>query len=129
MFLKEPLPAVGISLGVDRLIAALLELSLVAPRKTAADVFVALFDAEGYAEHVKIAGILRAHGLRAELSLAPDKLGKQFKLAERKGYRHVLISGPDERARGLVNVKDLAGGSQETLALADIAQWAPRFAL
>ena len=129
MFLKESLPAVGISLGVDRLMAALLELSLITPRKTAADVFIALFDPEGYPEHVKLARLLRAHSLRSELSLAPDKLGKQFKLAERKGYRFVMLAGPDERARGEVNVKDLTTGEQTTLALADIAEWAPRFAL
>jgi len=129
MFLRDPLPAVGISLGVDRLIAALLELSLVTPRKTAADVFVALFEEEGYAEHVKLAAELRAHGVRAELSLSPGKLGKQFKLAERKGYRYVMLAGPDERARRVVNVKDLVDGGQETLALADVAEWAPRFAL
>lgn len=127
MFLKESLPAVGISLGVDRLLAALLELSLITPRKTAADVFVALFDPEGYAEHVKLARVLREHGLRSELSLAPDKLGKQFKLAERKGYRYVMLAGPDERARGVVNVKDLGTGEQTVLALAEVAEWAPRF--
>ncbi|TNF29505.1 MAG: histidine--tRNA ligase [Deltaproteobacteria bacterium] len=129
MFLKQSLPAVGISLGVDRLLAALLELELIPPRKTAADVFIALFDEEGYAEHVKLARVLREHGLRSELSLSPAKLGKQFKLAERKGYRFIMLAGPDERAAGIVNIKDLASGEQSRLALADVAEWASRFAL
>jgi len=129
MFLKRSLPAVGISLGVDRLLAALLELELITPRKTAADVFVALFDADGYAEHVKLARAMREHGLRSELSLSPGKLGKQFKLAERKGYRYVMLAGPDERAAGVVNIKDLATGEQTQLAVAEVAEWAPRFAL
>lgn len=129
VFLKESLPAVGISLGVDRLIAALLDLGLVAPRKTAADVFIALFDAADYADNVRLATALRRVGLRSELALSPDRLGKQFKLAERKGYRHVLLAGAAEHARGEVQVKELGAGGQETYAVADAAEWASRLAL
>jgi histidyl-tRNA synthetase len=128
-FSKTMVPAVGISLGVDRLVSALLELGLMAERPTPAHVFIALFDQADYAPNMLLAARLREFGVKSELSLKPAKLGKQFKLAERKGHRFVLLAGADEHARGEVQAKDLSTGEQRTLALSDMAEWGPEFAL
>ncbi len=129
MFMKQSVPAVGISLGVDRLISALVDLDAVIPRKTAADVYVLLFAAEDYGPNLKLARTLRAAGLGSELALKPARIGKQFRLAQRKGYRYVALHGESERADGVVVIKDLDSGEQQRLAIAQASEWAPRFAL
>ena len=55
-----------------------------------------------------------------EVSLKAGRLGKQFRYAERKGYRWVLFAGPDEVAAGLVALKDLQDGSQRTLSFSEV---------
>ena len=50
-------------------------------QSAAADVLVTLFDEEGVADALRLAGELRAAGLRVEVYPEADKLGKQFKYA------------------------------------------------
>ena len=121
MFLKQSAPAVGISVGVDRLLALLTEMGLIGGRSGVADIFAVLFDAESYGAVQRAAQGLRDAGLKVEVSLKPAKLGKQFRYAERKGYRWVLIASGDDLSRGEVGLKDLSSGEQETLSLDEIA--------
>lgn len=121
MFLKQSIPAVGISLGIDRLVALLTDLGLVTPRAGTADAFVALFDGASHGPMNGLARGLRGLGLKIEVSLRAGKLGKQFRFAERKGYRYVLFAGPDERADGRVTVKDLETGEQVTVGSEEVA--------
>jgi len=45
--------------------------------------------------------------------LNPDqKFGKQISLAEKKGFKHILICGPDELTKGIVSLKNLELRSQ-----------------
>src|SRR6266481_8648882 len=55
---------------------------------------------------------LRDAGLRAEYALGPQAVGRQLKLADARNARLAVVIGPDDRARGEVMVKDLAGKSQ-----------------
>ena len=122
MFLKKgAVPAVGISLGIDRLVALLTDLGLVTARSGVADVFIALFDDDSFADMAALARRLRAAGVKVETSLKAGRLGKQFRYAERKGYRYVVFAGPEERAARQVSLKDLETGQQDTVALEDVA--------
>lgn len=65
---------------------------------------------------------LRSHGFHCEVSLPPgQKLGKQLKLADRRGIDQVLILGGNELAQGAVTLKRLQSGTQELVPLADVA--------
>jgi histidyl-tRNA synthetase len=124
MFSGESVPAVGISLGVDRLLAGLMELGLVSSAGSEPDVFVAVYDEGtcGFAQ--RIAQRLRADGLRAQLHLAVgQKIAKQFKAAAKVGARFVVVAGPDEAARGEASVKDMRDGVQVALPVAEIAAY------
>lgn len=126
MFSGRPTPAVGISLGVDRLLAALTELGLITSREASADAYFCLFDAADYAHVAAVANRLRSHGVGVEVSLKAAKLGKQLQAAARRGYRYALLQGADERSQGTIVVKDLEQGTQEARPLAEMESWAPR---
>jgi histidyl-tRNA synthetase len=118
----EEIPAVGISLGIDRLAAGLLELKLLPEsRGGVAEVVVATFDAERAPAAHRAAASIRAGGVACELYPALAKLGKQFKYAERRGARWVVVVGPDEEARGEAQVKDMTKGKQEPVKLEMLA--------
>ncbi len=59
-----------------------------------------------------LAARLRRAGINAEQILAPIRLGKQFRFADRKGIPYVVILGPDELGAGQVVVKNLETGEQ-----------------
>jgi histidyl-tRNA synthetase len=114
-YTKQALPGVGASLGLDRLLAAMEALDLVPKTATPAPVLVAQFDAARYGDYQRIARTLRSAGVGAEVYPEAKKLGKQLEYAEKKGFRVALIAGPDEFAKGVWKVKDLA--KREELAL------------
>ena len=117
VFTGKDMPAVGISVGLDRLLAAMQELGKLGDTEAAADVFVTVFDDEGRPEATALAAKLRGAGLAVELSFAAGKLGKQFKQADRLGAKVALVCGPEEREKGTVAVKSLATKGQEVVSL------------
>ncbi|HAN30029.1 MAG TPA: histidine--tRNA ligase, partial [Myxococcales bacterium] len=121
MFAKQQMPAVGISLGLDRLLAALKELGLVEQAHHGADVFVAVFNPSTRVDASSVAAELRTAGVDTEVSTVEGKLAKQFKRADKRGCRIVVIVGPDERKTDQVVIKDLRGGGQHKVARQDFA--------
>ncbi|HEY8000278.1 MAG TPA: His/Gly/Thr/Pro-type tRNA ligase C-terminal domain-containing protein, partial [Pseudolabrys sp.] len=61
----------------------------------------------------KLAADLRKAGIRAELYLGNPKhgIGQQLKYADRRGSPCAVIQGPDEKAKGEVQLRDLIAGS------------------
>lgn len=121
MFGGESIPAVGISLGVDRLFYGLQELKLVREQASPTQVLVTVFDEGTRAQAYQVAATLRAAGVRAEVFLGAGKLKKQFQYADRKQIPFAVVAGPDELARGEVTLKDLKSGTQSTLAIGALA--------
>ncbi len=63
---------------------------------------------------------LRAAGMRAEMAYRGN-LRRRMERANRIGARAAVILGEDDLAQGVAQVKNLATGEQEAVALADIA--------
>ncbi len=104
----QPVPAVGASIGVDRLLAAMREVGKIEERASTAEVLVVTPFKELLGEYVKIATELRGAGINTELYLGkPGGLGKQLKYADRKGIPLAVIAGPEELERGELSVKNL----------------------
>jgi histidyl-tRNA synthetase len=108
LYTKQSLPGVGASLGLDRLLAALEELELLKGTATPAPVLVVQFTAERIGDYQRMARLLRAAGIGAEVFPDAKKLGQQFQYAEKRGHKLALIAGPDDFAKGTWNIKDLA---------------------
>jgi histidyl-tRNA synthetase len=121
LFTKQHLPGIGASLGLDRLLAAMEELGMVAKTATPAPVFIPYFDERRLADYLRLAARLRAAGIGAELFPEPKKLGQQLKYADRRGFRVALVAGENEWTAGTCQVKDLASGKSRELPLDDSA--------
>jgi len=121
-FAGRPIPTVGLAFGIERLHDVMSELGLGPGARTVAEVFVTLFDSERAGAGLQLARELRADGFKVETALdAGDKLGKQFKYADRKGIQFALVLGPDELARGEVVVRDLRNGEQRSVPRETVA--------
>ncbi|MHC4390200.1 MAG: histidine--tRNA ligase [Planctomycetota bacterium] len=113
MFSGSDIPAVGFSLGLERLLVVMEERGMLPAAHSGLDVFVTGFPDTPTAKLLELARGLRAAGQRASVSPEPTKkLGKQLKLATDLGAARAAIVGSDELARGVYKVKDLATGEQ-----------------
>jgi histidyl-tRNA synthetase len=118
----DPIPAVGFAMG-DMVIGLMAQQYGKVPplRPSPAEVLVTVFDRAGLADALKLAGELRAAGVRAEWYPEAAKLDKQLKYADGTGVRFAIIIGPDEAARGEVTLKDLQNRTQAALPRAQLA--------
>ncbi len=113
-FRGEPVPATGFSIGVSRLQAALTLLGKLDNKPAPGPVLVTVFDRERIADYQEFVAALRNANIRAELYLGNPKhsVGQQLKYADRRGSPCAIIQGGDEKAKGVVQVKDLILGAQ-----------------
>ena len=110
-----PTPAVGWAAGIERL-AMLLD----APPPAPATVVVVPIGDNAEATALTIMQSLRHAGIRAEMAYRGN-LRRRMERANRIGARAAVILGDDDIARGVAQVKNLASGEQEAVALAEIA--------
>jgi histidyl-tRNA synthetase len=111
-FRGEPVPATGFSIGVSRLLAALMHLGKIEAKPEPGPVIVTVLDRDRLADYQRMAATLRAAGIRAELYLGAGKFGPQMKYADRRRSPCVVIQGSDEKQRGEVQIKDLIVGAE-----------------
>ncbi len=116
------LPAVGFGMGDVVLGELLKERELVPAPVSAVDIFVATVSADDTAPALTLAHQLRDAGCRTEYALSGARLGKQLELANARHARLAVVIGPDDRARGEVQLKDLAAQRQESVALDRIVE-------
>ncbi len=111
-FTGQKVPATGVSIGVDRLLAALRAKGL-AGAEAQGPVVVTVMDRDRMADYQAMAAELRAAGIRAEVYLGnPKNFGNQLKYADKRAAPVAIIQGADEAARGVVQVKDLILGAR-----------------
>jgi histidyl-tRNA synthetase len=130
LYSGKPTPAVGISVGLDRLLAGLLELGRIKKCGATSRVMVVPMDAACVPPALIVLGQLRRAGIASEISLENDqnpKLDKQLSLAGKKGIPYAAILGsnevgPDPKNPKCVMLKDLAARQQEELTVAQVIE-------
>ena len=107
LYTKQPLPGVGASLGIDRLLAGLEELGRLEAVETPAQVFLVHFDANHRDDYLRIAAALRAGGMAVEFFPEAKRVVQQLKLAAKQGFPAALILGGDEFMAGTAQFKNM----------------------
>jgi histidyl-tRNA synthetase len=115
-------PAVGISVGVSRLLSALEMKRGASAEATGPVVILALEDGQ-MADYQAMAAELRAAGVRAEVYVGGSGMKAQMKYADKRGSPVTVICGGDERAKGEVTVKDMRLGAELSKKIEDNAEW------
>ncbi len=119
----DSLPGVGFAMG-DMVINVILEELGLFPENrgnSPAKVMVTVFDAESQMASYQFSAELRQTGLYVYSYPTPDKLGKQFRHADRIGAKIAVILGPDEISNQQVAIKDLQTREQITVSQAEAA--------
>jgi histidyl-tRNA synthetase len=109
---KEDVPAVGISLGIERIIEVMREKNLLSKRKSSAKVYVLRADSESEDTAVRIMQKLRRSGFATVGDLLGRNFSNQMKYADKLGVEKIVIVGKKDLADGNVTVRDMESGDQ-----------------
>ena len=121
MFSGRDVPAVGFSLGMERILLTLEETEAGGARGEAGPVaMLCPLPGLGADETLRAATALRRAGVRLTVAVDRQKLGKALARASREGVRFALILGPDELAAGSCAVRDLETGEQAPAPFAEV---------
>ena len=124
-FTGQAVPATGVSIGVDRLLAALREKGRIG-RTEQGPVVVTVMDRDRMADYQAMVAELRGAGIRAEVYLGnPKNFGNQLKYADKRGSPIAVIEGGDEKEQGIVQIKDLILGARIAES-ATLEEWKER---
>jgi len=105
-FTGQEVPAVGVSIGLDRLLSALEAKSLISQEKQSS-ILVCVMDTDHIADYFHIAKTLRMHHMTVDLYVGSGSMKAQMKYADKKNATIAIIQGSDERVKGNVIIKDL----------------------
>ncbi len=120
---KKDVPAVGFSMGVDRIVESSWYKKL-APRiiKKPKIYFIQL-GAEAKLKSLNIVEILRKAHIPIAQSLSKDSLGSQLAIAEKLSIPYSIIFGVKEALDNSVIVRDMENRSQNTVKLSKLLEY------
>jgi len=111
----QPTPAVGVALGVERLIMAMKEKKIEAPQNPGPQVFLSQLGEKAKKQSFKIFEDLYLAGIDVIESVGRDSLKSQLKQAEKKEVLYTLILGQKEAVDDTIIVRDMESGVQEVI--------------
>jgi histidyl-tRNA synthetase len=112
---KQNKPATGISLGLDRLYAALVDTDRLPRVESGPTVVVVTADKAGEGQAAQLVGSLRRAGMRAALYPETGKLRQGLAYASAAGAKFACLVGAEEVSKGTVKIKLLAANRQEEI--------------
>jgi histidyl-tRNA synthetase len=115
-------PAVGTSIGIDRLLEAMNQLNLVKAAKTKTKVYITNVEDGLDIQRFKLAQELREKGIPSEIIYDSPKLGNQIKAIDKLGVEKIIILGSREIEKKIVVIKDLKSGDQKDVPIDEIAE-------
>lgn len=111
----KPTPAVGGAMGLERLVHLIRERGVRVPEVSKPKVFLVQLGDLAKKKSFRTMEDLRRAGITMAESLGRDSIRSQLKIADRVGAEYALIIGQKEALDGMVIVREMASGIQETI--------------
>ena len=121
-FNNQDCPSTGISVGLDRLIYAILQKNKIKAEKKN-PVLICVFDEKYMDFYIKILNVLRSENISAEIYSGSSNIKSQFKYADKRGCDFVILCGDDEVSKNVVTIKNLNVGKQMSANIKDRSEW------
>jgi histidyl-tRNA synthetase len=112
-------PATGISIGLDRLVYALMQKKEF-KIKQSKPVVICIFNKDSMKEYIKLQTILRDAGISTEIYPGESKLKKQMEYANKIKSPAVILFGEDEIKSGKPTVRDLNSGNEKSIEIKEL---------
>ena len=112
-------PATGISIGLDRLVYALMQKKEF-KIKQSKPIVICVFDKNSMKEYIKLQTILRGSGISTEIYPGESKLKKQMEYANKIKAPAVILYGEDEIKSGKPTLRDLISGKEKSISIKEL---------
>lgn len=112
---SEETPAVGMAMGIERVILALKEANVPITEDVIPDVFLAQIGETARKRALKLFEELRQSNIAVMSNISKNKLSDQLSLANKSKARVTLILGQKEMVDNTIIVRDMNDGAQETI--------------
>jgi histidyl-tRNA synthetase len=118
---KEETPAVGIGIGIERIIELIKEREK-SMKKTLTNILVINVNQNARKDCLEIAQKFRKSGIKTQTDIMGRSLSGQLEYANSLGIPYVLVVGPKELESGKFTLKDMQSGEEEKLTLEEIVE-------
>ena len=112
-------PATGISIGLDRLVYALMQKKEF-KIKQSKPIIICVFDKNSMKEYIKLQTILRKEGISTEIYPGESKLKKQMEYANKIKSPGAILFGEDEIKSGKPTLRNLSSGKEKSIAIEEL---------
>ncbi len=119
----KPVPAVGFSAGMERLLEVIPEEKKEIMKREHSDVYIAVIDSDVSGKALDIADDLRRWGIKTEVDLSGRNLKKQLKSASASDSPFTILLGPEEVINGVATIKNMRSGEQSNVGFDRIAEF------
>ncbi|MBE0512084.1 histidine--tRNA ligase [Candidatus Bathyarchaeota archaeon] len=121
LFGGEPIPAVGVAQGVDRIVLAMKKQR--GPPKIAKEKVVVIpVDEEYVAKAMELSSILRNAELSVEVEVMRRAVSKALSDADRRAVAYAVIVGPEELKEGKVVLRDMKKREQRVVEIKNLCE-------
>jgi len=122
MFSGRPLPAVGVSLGIERILVVMDELGMFPDLGSGVQVMVVALGEDELPAALAAAAVLRDAGISVQVSPEPMRFKKIMKAAGRTAVPWLVLVGDHERQAGMVALRDMTTREQVVVSPVDAAE-------
>ena len=112
-------PATGISVGLDRLVYALMQKKEFKVKQTK-PIVICIFDKGSMKEYINLQTILRSAGISAEIYPGEGKLKKQMEYANKIKSPAVILYGENEIKTGKPTLRNLVSGNEKSITIKEL---------
>ncbi len=122
LFGGEPIPAVGVAQGIDRIVLALNKQEVSPKTAKKKSVVVISVKDESMAKALELSEALRKSGLLVEVAVMGRSISKALADADRRGVAYAVIVGPKELKEEKVVMREMKKSEQRTVEISDLAE-------
>jgi histidyl-tRNA synthetase len=122
LFGGEPIPAVGVAQGIDRIVLALKKQRVSPKTGKERSVVVISVKEESMGKALELSDALRKSGLAVEVAVMGRSVSRALADADRRGVAYAVIVGPKELEEKKVVLKDMNKGEQQTVRISDLTE-------
>ena len=112
-------PATGISIGLDRLVYALMQKKEFKVKESK-PLVICIFDKSAMKEYINLQTLLRAAGISVEIYPGEGKLKKQMEYANKIRSPAVILYGENEIKLGKLTLRDLKSGNEKSIKIKEL---------
>jgi len=122
LFGGEPIPAVGVAQGIDRIVLALTKQEVSPKNAKDRSVVVISVKGESMAKALELSAMLRNKGLPVEVAVMGRSISKALADADRRGAAYAVIVGPNELKEEKVVLREMKKSTQRTVPISSLTE-------